>query len=139
MALSVYEIASLIRDLKSLNSESWPPVVVEFELSIIPGGNVNIAPSREIQSKLQDDAIDAEAKILFLKESDVQDKTEISVPWEQFEKAVARGRSEKCLYITFDENRITCDRYAIERIRFESERKALIVELFEVDCADIFL
>lgn len=100
---------------------------------------MDIAPSREIQSKLQDDAIDAEAKILFLKESDVQDKTEISAPWEQFEKAVARGRSEKCLYITFDESRITCDRYAIERIWFESERKALIVELFEVDCADIFL
>lgn len=65
------------------------------------------------------------------------------MPWDQFYKAVGRGRSEKTLFLTFADDRITGGlmdtRFTVEKVAYLEDQRAVEITLSEVDAADFWL
>lgn len=143
--LSVVDVATELRELKEEYAEAWHPEKVLFQVFVEPGNESfedNLAKTREITGKLADDKA-SDAKCLRLTEAAEQCSEELNVPWDQFYKAVGRGRSEKTLFLTFADDRITGGlmdtRFTVEKIAYLEDQCAVEIVLSEVDAADFWL
>lgn len=123
--MGVAEVASSIRDIRSINADSWPPVRVEFE--VFTPDTFDFAPARMITRKLEKDK-QGYGRILLLEEAPVQDCDTVSVPWDQFEKAVARGRSEAPLLVLFEDPMFGA-RFTVERMEYDAENHVLKIDI----------